>query len=127
MSDRCNHTDDPVFGEVSCTAKILLVLPLNQRDPDLSLIRWVEIQRVNPVVIAAIDKAFERVILLQIKHGFGDENQKSSRAPPVLIILPKPELISKNILQPGSDAPDVLIDDLRSERHRTSVLRADSR
>ena len=75
-ADGVDHPGDTIFGECGIAAEIHPVLALHQSDVKLAVAGWLEVQRIDSEIVAAIDNPVERLLVLQIEGRSDEENQE---------------------------------------------------
>lgn len=82
-ADRVDQSCDSVLREPGQSIETLAVFPLHQDDGKLAVLGRVEVDRVDPEVLGAVDDSVECLVVGKAESGFRHEKKKRGGALPI--------------------------------------------
>ena len=82
-----------------------------------AVVRRFEVQRIDPEIVPSVHNAVERLVIREVKRCFRDKEEERYRAFPLLVGAGT-KRIAQSIGALLDNAGHLLVNNLRSERHR---------
>ena len=111
-----DHPGDGVFGERRVPAEIRSVFPLYQDDLDLAVAGWLEVEGIDPEVVATVHDTVESLLVGEVESRFRHEEEER-RGTLLLQVGSQPKLVDEDVRVFVNDSGHLLVDDLRGEGH----------